>query len=51
MATHRIESFSVMPASPFSGSSACSQSYLMAGLRAGLIALALLGILLAIVLS
>ncbi|MBY0440891.1 MAG: hypothetical protein K2Q25_01950 [Mycobacteriaceae bacterium] len=51
MATHRIEPFSAIPTHPFSGSSACSQSYLMAGLRAGLIALALLGILLVIVLS
>lgn len=51
MATHRIGSLSAATSQPFSGSPACSQTYLMAGLRAGLIALVLLGILLVIVLS
>jgi hypothetical protein len=51
MATHSYGPGSTTQSNPYSGSPAWNHTYATAALRAGLIALALLGILLLIVLS
>jgi hypothetical protein len=51
MATHSFGPGSAAPSDSYPGSPAWNQSYSVAALRAGLIALALLGILALIVLS
>jgi hypothetical protein len=51
MATHSFGSGSAAPSNSYTGSPAWSQSYSIAALRAGLIALALLAVLALIVLS
>jgi hypothetical protein len=50
MATHSFGPGSPAPSNSYSGSPACNQSYSVAALRAGLIALALLAVLVVIVL-